>query len=279
MGFRRSTFAQLLTLIIGETSYLTGRLLVSTVWNMSSCSCLHLLPTSAFSFQSWSLSPEITRCFLNDSITVGVMRGHEKWNTFFVLSLPSEAGTERKLWNSWWVSGWWLWFAGPNRKTTNSIWKSIDGAHEYTLTHLMAKDWKALMEETRERLPLCAAPRQTMACASADGRAGRRSSGLNRLQCFMPWASDTTEAQLALPGKGCRARRASIAGVLDWRKAKRGRLKSELVLKWSDSCVCVCVERWAVAGVLWECGGFDLCFPHFICFSRTLIPHLCQHIT
>lgn len=47
------------------------------------------------------------------------------------------------------------------------------------------KDWKSVMEQTWERLPLYALPTQTMACASVDGRARRWTSGLNRLKCCL----------------------------------------------------------------------------------------------
>lgn len=75
------------------------------------------------------------------------------------------------------------------------------------------------MEQTRERLPLYAAPTQTMACASVDGRAGRRSSGLNSRSVS---AVGSVEAQLALPGKGGRAQQ-HVTGVLAVESGARGK--------------------------------------------------------
>lgn len=147
-------------------------------------SCLHL-PTSAFGFQSWWLSPKITWCFLNDSITVSVMRAIKKWNAF--CTFTSKWSRVRKKTLKFLMSLGIVTVVCRSQQENNKYylgkyWKCI--LHIYwhiSWLRNTSQRLEGVMEQTWERLPLYAVPTQTMACASVDGRAGRRSSGLNRL--------------------------------------------------------------------------------------------------
>lgn len=80
-------------------------------------------------FQFWALSPKITLCFLNDSITVSLMRAVKmKYVLCFHFQVEQNLKENPSL-------GLWLclWSAGPDKKTVN-----IFVAESDTLTHLMA---------------------------------------------------------------------------------------------------------------------------------------------
>lgn len=104
-------------------------------------SCLHL-PTSAFGFQSWWLSPKITWCFLNDSITVSVMRAIKKWNAF--CTFTSKWSRVRKKTLKFLMSLGIVTVVCRSQQENNKYylgkyWKCI----EYILTHLMATEYIA----------------------------------------------------------------------------------------------------------------------------------------
>lgn len=130
--------------------------------------------------QFWGLSPKITLCFLNDSITVSLMRAIKMK---YILRFLFQVEQKLKENSSWYwsriVTGsiLLLGFAVPARKQKPQfglIWH-IDtsyGRHCCSVTVFsQIKDWEGVMEQTRERLPLYTVPTQTMACASVDGRA------------------------------------------------------------------------------------------------------------
>lgn len=195
------------------------------------------LPTSVFSSQLWSLSPKIAKCFLNDFITVSVMRAIKN-EMHSVLSLPSWAQSERSL-NPWECG-----VQVPTRKQQILLESDV-------LTYLMASgesllfgycflhDWKSVMEQTWERPPLCGLPTQTMAWVTVDG------SGLNGLKCCFGGFRGKVGFAASL---GC--------GVQAWGRAKWERLKSEL-----DSYMWCAVGMW----LIWSA------FCCLFCFSSSIL--------
>ncbi len=203
--------------------------------------------------QFWAHSPKITLCFLNDSITVSLMRAIKMKNVLyfhFQVKQKLKENFEILYEAQHYDCGLWV----PTRKQQillfGSVWHiDTSRGHHYRVAPVvrwlcfpLIKDWKGVMEQTWERLPLYAVPTQTMACASVDGRAGRCSSGLNSCSvsavgfgCHRDTVGFAREGRQSTAASnwnpGC--------GVWGWRKEKNEANSAKVIRQ-------LCVERWVV---------------------------------